>query len=134
MGQRPETLRLDKLHSGDAQSAGHGQAVKLAMFNRIMSNHRGLPLLFPLIGVLVLATLETQTSALAVGFWMFAVVCIWCEIAYFSFRYFSGRLAPDPQKLSWSLSLRYLNANIVWSAMLLIFWSPHNTTQKEVLR
>lgn len=129
MGQRPEALRLDKLHSGGAQSAGHGEAVKLAMFNRIMSNHRGLPLLFPLIGVLVLATLDTQASATAVGLWMLAIICVWSEIAYFALRYFSGRLSSDPKKLTTSLTLRYLNANIVWSALLLIYWSPHNATQ-----
>jgi len=130
LGSRPaQALRLDKLHSGDANLAGHGDAIELAMFNSIMRNHRTLPLLFPLIAVLTVASLESQASALVTGIWLAAVFAIWIEIGSFSARYFQGRLSSEPSRLVTSLTLRYVNANIVWSTMLVLFWSPSLNTQ-----
>ena len=63
VADKPATLKLDQLHSGNAQSAARGNAIELAMFNRIMSNHRTLPLLFPLIAFLVVFTLDAAASA-----------------------------------------------------------------------
>ena len=99
------------------------------MFNRIMSNHRTLPLLFPLIAVLVVATLQTTASAVTTNIWLGAIIVIWVELAVYSARYFQGRLSSSPDGLINGLTLRYVNANIVWSAMLFIFWAPGNDTQ-----
>ena len=129
MANGPKPLQLDRLHSRAATPTMHGDAIQRAMFNRIMSNHRALPLLFPLIGVLVIATLTTTVSRPVVLMWAVAVVAIWAEIALFSMRYFAGRLSSDPRKLSTSLALRYLNANAVWSAMLVMYWSPSSQGQ-----
>ena len=104
-------------------------AIKLAQFQRIMRNHRALPLLFPLISALSIATLDAQMPLLAVGIWAAAVVAIWAEIAWFSARYFAGKLAADPDKLSMALSLRYVLANLIWIGILPLFWS--NTDQAQ---
>jgi len=99
------------------------------MFNRIMVNHRALPLLFPLIAILIISTLATFASSIALGLWLSAVVVIWTEIAVFSYRYFSSRLSHDAESLTRSLTIRYLNANIVWTSMLWLFWMPDSHSQ-----
>jgi len=125
----PKTLELDQLHSRAATPTMHGDAIQRAMFNRIMSNHRALPLLFPLIGILVISTLTTSVALPVIVAWAVTVVAIWVEIAIFSMRYFAGRLPADPNQLSRALALRYLNANAVWSAMLVMYWSPNSQAQ-----
>ena len=129
MADKPATLKLDQLHSGNAQSAARGNAIELAMFNRIMSNHRTLPLLFPLIAFLVVFTLDAAASAATMGIWLAAVIAIWAELAVFYRRYFQGRMTSAAPGLIRSLTMRYINANIVWSAMLFIFWTPYNDAQ-----
>lgn len=129
MAESQKALKLDQLHSGAARTAVHEDAIERALFNRIMSNHRVLPLLFPLVGILIIATLTTTVSNGTVVFWAVAVLAVWAEIAFFSMRYFAGKLAPDARRLSTALALRYLNANIVWSSMLILYWSPTNTGQ-----
>ncbi len=133
MPNRPETIQLDALHSGAVTSSGHAKAIRLALFNRIMCNHRALSLLFPLIAALIIATLDTKASLFTISVWAGAVCLVWLEIAIFSARYFAGKLPDDPDRLSRSLALRYFNANVVWSAMFFLFWYPQSETQNFFL-
>ncbi len=129
MAEQARPIELNALHAGGEKNAAHAATVKLALFNRIMCNHRALPLLFPFIGMLIIASLNTSASSQLTTLWIGAVILVWAEIAVFSSRYFAGRLSTDPDRLSRSLALRYLNANIIWSSMLLLFWLPANEAQ-----
>ncbi len=133
MPQAPATIDLNALHDVAADDDARDSAVRLALFNRIMCNHRSLPLLFPAIALIIIFTLETGAPVWLTGAWAAAVFAIWLELAHFARSYFSGRLPRDPEALSRSLSLRYWNANIVWSAMIFMFWSPENDPQNFFL-
>lgn len=133
MPQAPATIDLNALHDVAVDDDTREAAVRLALFNRIMCNHRSLPLLFPAIALLIIFTLETDAPVWLTGAWAAAVFAIWLELAHFARSYFSGRLPRDPEALSRSLSLRYWNANIVWSAMIFMFWSPVNDPQNFFL-
>ena len=129
MADQAKPIELTALHEGGDKSAAHTATVKLAMFNRIMCNHRALPLLFPFVGMLIISSLSTPASPYLIALWIGAVILVWAEIAVFSSRYFAGRLSTDPDRLSRSLALRYLNANIIWCSVVLLFWLPTNEAQ-----
>lgn len=106
----------------------HQDKIELDLLKSAMRNLWSIPLLYPATSGIIALTLPSQYSPKLILLWWLATTAMQVEYTFYQRRFFNTATA-DAAAWTKASATRYAMMNIIWIAMLPLFWEQENDVQ-----
>ncbi len=109
-------------------AARHQDEIELDLLKSVMRNLWTVPLLYPAVCGVIALTLPSQFSPKIILLWWLATSALQIEYTFYQRRFFDTATA-DTARWANASATRYVVMNVLWVAMLPLFWKQGNDVQ-----